>query len=283
MALGDSFTEGLCDAYELADGTPNTESGLLPDAVDLSTYVGNDNGMQRGWADRLATILAERRAEAGLSQFEYANLAIRGRKLGQIISEQVSVALEERPDLVSIVGGGNDILRPGADIDDLTNQLDEAVGALRAAGCEVLMATGFRAGGGLAWTQRKTGPFNSTIWTLARKHACYVLDLWGLKSLFDNRLWAVDRLHMIPEGHRRVAQAALFGLGLEVDDPEFDAPLPPAVEIPLADRVKADAQWSKEYVGPWVKRRLRQESSGDGREPKWPGLTAWPPAGPLGA
>jgi lysophospholipase L1-like esterase len=277
MALGDSFTEGLCDPYELADGSPNTASGISEDSADISVYQGNDDGVQRGWADRLADVLAERRAEAGLSPFEYANLAIRGRKLGEIIAEQVPVALNLRPDLVSVIGGGNDILRPGADISQLLDQLEAAVVSLRESGVDVLMGTGFKAGGGLAWTQRKTGPFNASIWGIARKHGCYLLDLWGMSSLGDWRMWAVDRLHMVPEGHRRVAQAALYGLGLEVDDPDFDLPLPAAVEAPIVDKVKADAQWSREYVAPWIKRRLRQESSGDGREPKYAGLTVWPP------
>src|SRR5579875_3047207 len=90
VAVGDSFTEGLNDA---APG-----------------------GGFRGWADRLAGMLAAE--HPGL---RYANLAVRGKLLRQIVDEQVPAAISLLADrvpgstaLVSMAGGGNDILRPGA-------------------------------------------------------------------------------------------------------------------------------------------------------------------------
>ena len=69
VAVGDSFTEGMDDAY--------------PD------------GTYRGWADLVATRLA---AEAG-PDFGYANLAIRGRLFPSVVAEQVPAAAgdEARP------------------------------------------------------------------------------------------------------------------------------------------------------------------------------------------
>ena len=86
IALGDSFTEGLSDPDP---GRP---------------------GEFRGWADRLA----EHLAAATDGDVEYANLAIRGLLLQQVLEDQVPVALEAEPDLVSLIAGGNDLLRPGA-------------------------------------------------------------------------------------------------------------------------------------------------------------------------
>ena len=65
VALGDSFTEGVGD----------------PDDT-------RPNGV-RGWADRVAEALA-----AQQDDLTYANLAIRGRKLGQIIAEQVEPGVD---------------------------------------------------------------------------------------------------------------------------------------------------------------------------------------------
>jgi lysophospholipase L1-like esterase len=65
VALGDSFTEGLSD----------------PDPQRPGEY--------RGWADRLAGHLAA----AADGEVEYANLAVRGRLLTQVVDEQVPVAL----------------------------------------------------------------------------------------------------------------------------------------------------------------------------------------------
>src|SRR5918911_1267525 len=106
VALGDSFTEGV------GDPDPARPNGL------------------RGWADRVAEVLAGR-ADA---DFGYANLAIRGRKLPAIIEEQVEPALALRPDLVTIHGGGNDVLRPRVDLDALAQRYDDAVGRLIGSG-----------------------------------------------------------------------------------------------------------------------------------------------------
>ena len=87
MAIGDSFTEGLND--------PAPGGGF------------------RGWADLVAGALAAQRPG-----FRYANLAIRGKLVGQVVAEQVPRAVELAPDLVSLAAGGNDILR-GTDVDEL--------------------------------------------------------------------------------------------------------------------------------------------------------------------
>jgi lysophospholipase L1-like esterase len=260
VAIGDSFSEGLWDPYPHADGSP-APVGTESDAV------------QRGWTDRLADALAER--SPGL---EYANLAIRGRKMRQIIAEQAPVALAMKPDLVSLVGGGNDILRPQADIDAISATLEDAVVHIRATGADVLLGTGFKAGGALRGTNGRVGRYNSNIWSIARRHGAYVVDTWGLRSLFDLRLWSDDRIHLTDEGHRRIAQAALVGLGLEPDDPDFDEPLPAASAVALRERARAEAQWARVHVVPWVQRRLRGTSSGDGRTPEWPTTEPWPPS-----
>ena len=79
-------------------------------------------------------------APAGVD-FGYANLAVRGRKLADVVGPQLEDALSLQPDLVSIVGGGNDILRPKADLDGLAARLEAAVARIRATGADVLMAT----------------------------------------------------------------------------------------------------------------------------------------------
>src|SRR5215468_11117646 len=113
VALGDSFTEGLDDPR--AD-----QEGFL------------------GWADRFAGMLAAQRP--GL---RYANLAVRGKLLGQVADEQIPRAIAMAPDLVSIAAGGNDLLRLRADPDALAQTFDEVVRTLLMAGRQVLIFTGF--------------------------------------------------------------------------------------------------------------------------------------------
>ncbi|BDZ42644.1 SGNH hydrolase [Paraoerskovia sediminicola] len=259
VAIGDSLSEGLWDPHPL------------------------DPDRQRGWADRLAENLSERRVAAGEEPLEYANLAIRGKLLRSILVDQVPAAIAMKPDLVSLIGGGNDILRPRADIDRLARNLEHGVARLRAEGIDVLLGTGFDASGSLVGlTRSRVGIYNSLIWSIARRQGAHVVDLWGMTFLRDWRMWASDRIHMVPEGHRRVAQGALLGLGLQPDDAEWDAMLPTAAPTPRMDHVRENAQWLREHVGPWAKRRLTGTSSGDTRLPKAPELaplvTVEPPA-----
>ncbi len=251
VALGDSFTEGLWD-------TPQGEDGPV-----------------RGWADVLAGLLSERRRAAGLEPLRYANLAVRGRVLRPIVAEQVPRALELGPDLVSLVGGGNDILRPATDVDRLGHLLDQAVARIRATGADVLLATGFDSAGSplVSATRGRVGVYNAHIWSIARRHGAYVLDLWGMRHLHDWRVWAPDRIHLTGEGHARVAQGALVALGLTPDDPAWDEPLAPQPRLPLAQQARLDARWLRLYAYPWATRRLRGRSSGDTRTAKLPRLT----------
>jgi lysophospholipase L1-like esterase len=265
VAIGDSFTEGMSD----------------PDEADPGRY--------RGWADRLAGHLAADAADAAgageVGGFGYANLAVRGRLLADIATRQVDDALSLRPDLVSIVGGGNDILRPRADIDALAGRLDTAVARIRATGADVLMATPTDPRGApiVQRTRGRVGIYIAHIHTIARRHGAAVLDLWGLVALQDWRMWAEDRIHLTPEGHRRVALAAHATLHGHGEDDDWAAPLPPAAALTRLDRARADAQWAREHAAPWVRRRLRGESSGDDRRAKRPELSpVRPEPSPLG-
>ncbi|WP_291761499.1 SGNH/GDSL hydrolase family protein [Cellulomonas sp. 73-145] len=248
VALGDSFTEGLWD------------SPAGPDAP------------QRGWADVLASRLSERRTAAGEQPLEYANLAVRGRLLRPILREQVPMALDLRPDLVSLVGGGNDLLRPTGDPDRLARDLEHAVRKLRSAGIEVLLGTGYDTKDSplVRRIRPRLGVYNTHIWSIARRNGAHVVDLWGMRSLADWRMWADDRIHLTTDGHARVAQAALVALGLPPDRDDWDDPLAPLPPVPRVEQLRADARWLRVHAYPWATRRLRRSSSGDARRPKRP-------------
>jgi lysophospholipase L1-like esterase len=242
VALGDSFTEGLED-------------------------LGKD-GAYRGWADRLAEVLA---AGAPAGDLRYANLAVRGRLLPEIVAEQVPAALELQPDLVSLVGGGNDVLRPGSDPDRLADLLESAVETVRESGADVLLATGVDPVKSpiINLTRSKVALYNNHIWSIARRQGAFVVDLWGMRALQDRRMWAADRIHMTAEGHQRVAWQAAEVLGAASGN-DWATPLPPSPAAGRRAAVREDAQWVREYVGPWVGRRLRRRSSGDTVTPKRP-------------
>lgn len=243
VAIGDSFTEGLNDA--------------LPD------------GTFRGWADRLAEILAENNPG-----FRYANLALRGKLLAEIIAEQVPVALDLKPDLVTFCGGGNDVIVPGTDVDELSRQIDEVVAGLRAAGIEVVLFNGPdpKHLPVVSVLRGKIGIYNANLWAIAHRHGAKVVDLWAMDVLRDERAWSDDRLHFTAEGHRRIALRTAEVLGLPVTE-DWRAPWPAGNgRRNWLTLRRSDLAWTKTHLLPWIRRQLRGQSMGDGLTPKRPTL-----------
>jgi lysophospholipase L1-like esterase len=261
VALGDSFTEGVGDPYP--DGPGYHGPG----------YHGSG---YRGWADRFAEALAADRP--GL---RYANLAVRGRLVGQVAAEQVPRAVAMAPDLVSIAAGGNDLLRARAEPDALAETFDTMVAQLRATGAEVLVFTGFdpRAFPLIRLIRGKVAAYNMHLRVIAERNDCRLVDLWSMRILGDPREWSADRLHLGPDGHRRVALRACEVIGVSTGA-DWGEPLPPRLspEAVVARTVgwcqarRLDARWAREYAVPWFSRRLRGVSTGDGLAPKRPEL-----------
>lgn len=242
VALGDSLTEGLQDFDE--------------------------TGSPIGWADRLAQMLAD---HAG-TDIGYANLAIRGRLLKAILTEQVEPALALAPDLVSIWGGGNDMLRPDADPDAMAAAVEEAVVKFRAAGTDVLIGLGVdsRDSPIIRLTRNRTAIYNINLVGIANRHGAHVIDAWNLRSLRDWRMWHEDRIHLNAAGHQRVALAAFAALGLEPDDPDWATPLPASTPMSRREQLDWNLTWGREHLAPWLGRRIRRTSSGAGRTAKLP-------------
>jgi lysophospholipase L1-like esterase len=248
VAVGDSFTEGMSD--------------LLPD------------GSYRGWADVLAGRLTAR-----TPGFRYANLAVRGKLIGQIVNEQVDVAAAMKPDVITLVGGLNDTLRPKCDMARVRGLLEQAVERLApACGQLVLMRSPGRKGPVLERFRPRMEELFAYVDVLAARHGALVVDLYGSEVLGDQRMWDVDRLHLTAEGHRRVAEAVWQTLGMEAED-DWQALLPPAVLPGWAARRVGDLRFAHRHLGPWIGRRLTGRSSGDGRPAKRPELLPYEPPG----
>lgn len=247
VALGDSITEGWCDPV-----VGNSEPWL-------------------GWADRLAMIL-DGSARLREEPFAFANLAVRGRRIRHVVRDQVPHAIDLGADLVSILVGGNDLMAPAADPDALAAELEEGVAALRSRGCDVLLATCFdpRFAFFLKPFRGRAAVYNANLWSIARRHGTYTLDLWGVRELQARAMWAEDRVHLAPDGHRLLAVRAAHALGVPYAEvaPRMTSPLP----VPPRAAPLTAWGWLGRHALPWVGRRLRGVSSGDGMSPKLPHL-----------
>lgn len=234
VAIGDSFTEGIGDPEERSPGG------------------------HRGWADRVAEVLG-----ASTDDFAYANLAVRGRLLQQIVDEQSEAALALRPDLVTVSAGGNDIIRPGTDPDEVAAGFEGLVERLRADGATVVVFTGPDIGltPVLGRLRGKVAIYNEHVHAIALRHDAVVADMWALRQLVDPRMWAPDRLHFSPLGHHTIARMVLQALAVENDLEPYE---PEPLDRRPWRRARADDMgWAREYLVPWVVRRIRHQSSGD--------------------
>lgn len=232
VALGDSLTEGLCDP--------------APD------------GALRGWADRLALLLA---ARGGL---HYANLAIRSKRVADVCGTQLERALQLRPDLVSILVGANDLVKHRADVPALARRVEDAVVQLRAIGADVLLVTPFLPGRRAASIYtRRFSAFATALAGVAARTGAILMDTDLHPTLRERPNWGEDLVHLSSRGHRFLAYRA----GEILAVPHADAL--GVLDAALHEHESIGAGlWWRRHALPWVWRRLHGRAAGDGRVAK---------------
>ncbi len=264
VALGDSITEGLCD-----------DSRQVPGEV-------------RGWADRLALLLAHagERSEPLL----YANLAVRSRTIPDVLDRQIPRAIELGADLATILIGGNDMSRNASSAAALADRLAPGIARLRATGCEVLLVTPFIPPSPfLKLLHERTTALSREFRRVGAETGARVLDLAEDPDTCDPRRWATDRVHLSSHGHRALSYAAAVALGVpgarqlgaldavmhhDLADDHLEQNAPEHLSTPA---------WMWTHVRPWLGRRLRGRTAGDGLLPKHDALVPVIPADPLGS
>ncbi|CAB4670330.1 MAG: SGNH/GDSL hydrolase family protein [Actinobacteria bacterium] len=251
IACGDSFTEGMADEVV--------------------------RGHFRGWADRVADVMAEQ-----VEGFTYANLAIRGKLVHQVIENQIPIAISfvTGPEtLISFHAGANDVLRPNYKPELVLPAYKKAVRTIAESGATVMLFTVLERTDGSGksaeiWAQRFS-QFNENVRSIGKEVGAIIADANEEGFLSDRRFLAEDRLHLNPIGHDRVAQAVLEKLELPFSA-EWRIPLPPRAPTPWHTRVYQNFRWFVTFLAPWMWRRLRGKSSGDGRSAKQSAPIHWP-------
>lgn len=232
IALGDSLTEGLCDP--------------APD------------GALRGWADRLALLLA---AQGGL---HYANLAIRSKRVRDVSGGQIERALEMHPDLVSVLIGANDLVKSRVDVAALAAEVEHAVVRLRAIGADVLLVTPFLPGRRAAAIYAgRFAAFATALTGIAARTGAILIDTDLHPSLAERPNWGEDLVHLSSRGHRFLAYRAAEMLGV----PDADALGVLDAALHEHEPIGAGVWWRRHAL-PWVWRRLHGRAAGDGRSAK---------------
>ncbi|MCP2246969.1 SGNH/GDSL hydrolase family protein [Lentzea aerocolonigenes] len=241
VAIGDSCAEGLDD--------------LLPD------------GRYRGWADRVASVL-------DAPGFRYANLAVRGRRLDQMLVEQVPSAATLKPDLVAVFGGGNDVMS-GASAAQIEQRVDALVRAVTSFAPTVAVFTLSDVSHRMpfGWRVRpRIEALNAAVRAAAVRYSALLVDVEADECVHDSRYFGPDRLHLSSLGHRRLAGHLLSALEIPFDS-SWLAPLDgAAAPASLLDHWR----WLRDQVLPVAYTRTRNKligrQPGDGFRPKRPTL-----------
>lgn len=244
VAIGDSQTEGLWD--------------------------GDDDSGLTGFADRLAVML-----DGLYPGLTYANLAVRGRTVNDVLIDQLPEALSMQPDLVTACVGMNDVTRPGRLFDRALAELEQIYAALAGSGATVVTTT-IPDIGRIVPAGRLIAPrlrrLNEAIVAAVGRHGFVLVDLHGAPSMYEPRTWSDDFIHGSSRGHQLFAAAAaealrLPGTGHEWARAESGASRPTAPE-----RTAAQFRWTTNMLLPWVWDTMRGRSTGDGRSPRRPRL-----------
>lgn len=246
VALGDSQTEGLWD--------------------------GDDSDGVVGFADRLAAMLDD--AHPGL---QYANLAVRGRRIRDVLDDQLPVALAMQPDLISVCIGMNDITRPGRHFGPALADLGLVYERLARSGTTVVTTTfpdiGRIVPVGRLLTTRMLR-MNEAIVSASRRYGFELVDLYGAPSMTQHDVWSDDRVHGSTYGHMLFAAAAAEALGLPGSNHDWAYAGTAAGAPTLFSRLYSQLQWTRNLLAPWMYHHARGISSGDGRPPKRPTMAS---------
>jgi lysophospholipase L1-like esterase len=250
VAIGDSLSEGLGDFTFSLDRHHN------------------------GWTDRLAGILA-REAKDSNYDFHFANLALRGSKLETIMNLQVARALALQPDLVSVMAGSNDLLSSEDSLPALRALYRDGLHQLLAAGCDVVVANTInplhlRVFKPLRYRAER---FSEMIGEVAAEFEIPVIDVFGIQNFQELLYWAEDMVHFSGHGHIAVANQAAEILELRYRYPEID----PSQYAPVTRNLVETLTWIARDVMPFLQRKLKGVTSGDGMDPKHLKLQSYKP------
>lgn len=244
VAIGDSQTEGLWD--------------------------GNDSEGLVGFADRLAAIV-----DSHYPGLAYANLAIRGRRIIDLLDDQLPQALAMRPDLITVCIGMNDVTRPGPHFDQALAELDDLHTQLAGSGATVVTTT-FPDLARILPIGRvisaRIERINDEIRAAAERHGFRLVDLYRADSMTHPDTWSADRVHGSTKGHMLFAAAAAEALNLPGSNHDWAHNHGGARRPSLRSQVCSQVLWTQNMLMPWLWYQVRGRSAGDGRSPKRPQL-----------
>jgi lysophospholipase L1-like esterase len=179
VGMGDSTIEGLGDEV---------------DGYETHPFV-----------ERLAAAL--RRQQRNL---RFHNLAERDLTSAEVLESQLESVLARRPQLVIFAAGGNDMFPPEWNADAVERALEGIVGALRAAGAQVITPTYMNPVNAVPMfkgtpLEERLPELNRRIRAVAGRHDVILVDHENSGASFDVSVFSHDFRHVTMRGHAIVA------------------------------------------------------------------------------
>lgn len=229
----------------------DSASAGVGDRMSHASRVGVHDLPGCGWPVHLATALG----------IDVLNLGRNGARARDVLATQLPKALAARPDLATVLIGGNDVMRGDFDIAEVGAALAGATTSLLDGGAQVVLVIPPQIGPDLpapAAVRRVLGRRMEQVREAAREvaevHAHPNLVLVDADPLHSagRDVMHIDRIHPSPRGHRLMAGLVAEQLGArgwstrgEIDP----VPAPPGLAM--------QAAWLLVRGVPWLTRRSR--------------------------
>lgn len=241
VAIGDSLSEGLGD------------------------FTFHKTRRYNGWTDRLAGLLALEAQEQN-REFHFANFALRGSKIKNIMGWQLEKALQVNADLVTVMAGSNDLTVAPEKLPELRSIYRDGLQQLVESGSDVIISNTInplhlRVFKPLRYRAER---MSDLITGLGHEFNIPVLDLYGIEHFSDICFWADDMVHFSGHGHIKVANEAAKLLDLKYSFREAEH----YERIAPVRGIKETLRWIHKDVIPFTHRKLKGVTSGDGMSPK---------------
>lgn len=203
----DPFVLKPGESRSLLAGAPWKRFAVLGDSLAEAGAGDTTPGyFTLSWADRVA---------AELATPGYINLAHERLTAAEIAATQLDEAIAWQPDLVAVIGGGNDILRADPDLAAAEAALETIYRRSRRAGADVVAITLMDPSPifGDDRLARRIGALNAMIRHTAARAGAAVVDM-AIRPFADDRsIYSADLKHPNMRGHALVASAVVEQLG----------------------------------------------------------------------
>ena len=209
----DPYVLSPAEQSELLADHPWSRFAVLGDSIALGMGDPTEGYLTATWGQRVAAALAR-----GRDNVIYANLARHRSEAAEIRDVQLGPALEFRPDVVAVVGGGNDVLAEAFDIARVKAALDDIVVTLIDAGATVvtyeLLDLG-RAFPDAAFEElsRRLLTLYAAMREIAEERTTVHVDLYREPWAQERDCFSADLKHPTMRAQARCASATVRALG----------------------------------------------------------------------